>query len=288
MTLAAAYEFSPVTKKSAGHRLLRASDGDTLVVEQPIRLVSCDTAEKAQYAGRADTAQPKLDLCRSRLKNGFYSSIPGATRDYLIGKLDTGAAGRHISAGIRASAQLVEIRETRLAQADGTMRKVAVLPSGEIIDSYGRMLAYLAPWFEGPPADPVPPEHSPKRRTFNLDMIESGWAAFFPIYPSLPGLEDMRRAVAAAEQAWVHKRGMWQAFGSDLLLGYEYRMCIKLATAADPVAGIAEAFQRICVDLRTLQIVGKFGFDAVPPSYRLWVWEKDLADAKAVLRLQET
>jgi endonuclease YncB( thermonuclease family) len=287
MSLAAAYAFNPLTKKSAGHRLLRSSDGDTLVTEQPVRLVSCDTPEKAQYAGRADIAQRKLDQCRMRLENGFYRGIPEITRGYLIAKIEPDSAHRHISAGIKASAQLLEIRETRLARSDGTMRKVAVLPSGEIIDSYGRMLAYLAPWFDGSQTDPLPPIDSPKRRTFNLDMIESGWAAIFPIYPSLPRLSDMRLAVAAAEQAWISQRGMWEQFGENLLLGYEYRMCIKLAVALSAEEGIEDAFQRICVDLRTLQVIGLFGFPAVPPSHRLWVWEKDLDYARRELSLSD-
>jgi endonuclease YncB( thermonuclease family) len=286
MSLSADYAFNPVTKKSAAHRLLRASDGDTLVVEQPVRMVSCDTPEKAQYAGAPATAQPKLDRCKERLANGFYDALPLELRNYLIGKLDPDAAERHIAAAVDASAHFDGIVATRLSRPDGRQRKVAVLPSGEIIDSYGRMLAYLAPWFDGAPADPLPPVGAPERNTFNLDMIADGWAAFFPIYPSLPRLLDMRLAVAAAERAWDGRLGAWEEYGENLLLGYEYRMCIKLAKAATADEGLADAFERICVDLRTLRIVGKYGFPAVPPSLRLWVWEDDLTEARAALDLQ--
>jgi endonuclease YncB( thermonuclease family) len=287
MPLSPNYAFNPVTKKSAAHRLLRASDGDTLVVEQPIRMVSCDTPEKAQYAGSPVVAQPKLDRCRERLENGFYDALPAELRNYLIGKLAADAAARHIAAAVDASAHFDAIVATRLSRPDGRQRRVAVLPSGEIIDSYGRMLAYLAPWFDGPPADPLPPASSPERRTFNLDMIADGWAAFFPIYPSLPRLPDMRLAVTAAEGARDGRLGAWEEYREDLLLGYEYRMCIKLAMAATGAEGIADAFERVCVDLRTLRIVGKFGFPAVPPSLRLWVWEDDLAEARVALGLQD-
>lgn len=287
MPLSPDYAFSPVTKKSAAHRLLRASDGDTLVVEQPIRMVSCDTPEKAQYAGAPAVAQPKLNRCRERLENGFYAALPAELRNYLIGKLAADAAARHIAGAVDASAHFDAIVATRLSRPDGRQRRVAVLPSGEIIDSYGRMLAYLAPWFDGPPADPLPPASSPERRTFNLDMIADGWAAFFPIYPSLPRLPDMRLAVAAAERAWDGRLGAWEEYGEDLLLGYEYRMCIKLAMADTGAEGIADAFERVCVDLRTLRIVGKFGFPAVPPSLRLWVWQDDMAEARVALGLQD-
>jgi len=40
--------------------LLRVSDGDTPVTDQPIRMVSCDTPEKAGYAGRPEVSQPNL------------------------------------------------------------------------------------------------------------------------------------------------------------------------------------------------------------------------------------
>jgi endonuclease YncB( thermonuclease family) len=286
MPLSANYAFNPTTRKSAAHRLMRPSDGDTLVVEQPIRMVSCDTPEKAQYAGAPPTAQPKLNLCRQRLQNGFYGALPADLRNYLIGKLTADAAQRHIAAAVDAFAHFDTIVDTRLTRPDGEKRQVAVLPSGEIIDSYGRMLAYLAPWFAGTAADPLPPAGSPERRTFNLDMIADGWAAFFAIYPSLPRLPDMRAAVAAAERAWDDKLGAWDEYGEDLLLGYEYRMCIKLAQADDAAEGLAKAFERVCVDLRTLRIVGKHGFPAVPPSLRLWVWEDDLAEARAALGLQ--
>ena len=119
---------TPSTKKSAAHRLLRASDGDTLVVEQPVRMVSCDTPEKAQYAGAPATAQPKLDRCKQRLTNGFYDALPLELRNYLIGKLDPDAAERHIAAAVDASAHFDGIVATRLSRPDGRQRKVAVLP----------------------------------------------------------------------------------------------------------------------------------------------------------------
>ena len=62
-------------------------------------------------------------------------------------------------------------------------------------------------------------------------------------------------------------------------------MCIKLGTAQSSQDGINEAFQRLCLDLRNFEIVGKFGFSEVPPPYRLWIWEKDLEKAKVDLSL---
>jgi hypothetical protein len=153
------------------------------------------------------------------------------------------------------------------------------------MDIYGRMLAYLAPWFDNTPADPRPPQDSSDRLTFNYDMILSGWAVFLPIYPSLPANSDLNMAIAAAETAWNEQRGMWGKYGADVLLGYEYRQCIILGKAPTAEAGIAEAYQRTCVDLRNLQVVGEYGYFQVPPPYRLWIWFKDFEKAKIDLAL---
>ncbi|MFL6420705.1 MAG: hypothetical protein ACJ71P_15050 [Nitrososphaeraceae archaeon] len=63
-------------RPAAPRTLARVSDGDTPVIDQPIRMVSCDTPEKAGYAGRPEVSQPKLNLCKQRLETGFYNEIP--------------------------------------------------------------------------------------------------------------------------------------------------------------------------------------------------------------------
>lgn len=271
-------------QKAQPRKLTRTSDGDTPVIEQPIRMVSCDTPEKGGYAGNPPLSQPKLDACRQRLQGSFYNALPAGLRNYLVAKLTPDAAQRHIDAGHEATGIFDQLLDTRLTKPDGARRRVAVIATGEILDRYGRLLAYLAPWYSGD-GDPLPPIGDPGRDTFNLNMIANGWAAFFPVYPSLPKNQDMNKAIAAAESAWNSKAGAWEEYGNNLLLGYEYRACIKLAKAATASDGIKDAFQRVCVDLRNLKIVGKFAFDSVPPCYRLWVWEDDLAQATTRLSL---
>jgi endonuclease YncB( thermonuclease family) len=280
------FDFRRTIRSAKPRRLSRISDGDTPVIEQPIRMVSCDTPEKGMYAGNPPVSQPKLDTCRQRLQNSFYNELPQELRQYLSSKLTANAAQHHIEAGERASQEFDTVLMNRLTRADGSLRPLATIPTGELIDSYGRLLAYTAPWFSGSQSDPLPPRDHPDRRTINLDMIENGWAAFFPIYPSLPRNDDMNRAIAVAETAWEQKRGAWNEFGDDLLLGYEFRMCIKLGTASNAPGGIGSAFQRVCIDLRNLSNVGLFGFHSVPPCYRLWVWEKDIVQAQQDLGFQ--
>lgn len=279
------FGFKGKSRKPSPKKLSRISDGDTPVIEQPIRMVSIDTPEKAGYAGKPDKAQPKLNTCKQRLENGYYNTIPQALRDYLIQKLTPDAAQKHVSAGYDATEEFDKVLDSRLIRDDGSKRSVAVIPSGEFIDTYGRLLAYIAPWFSGSDSDPLPPRNSPERRTFNLEMIETGWAAIFPIYPSLPRNDDFNMAIKAAEEAWNSQKGIWQEYGRDVLLAYEFRACIKLGTADNADRGMKSAFQRICVDLRDLSVLDEFGFHQVPPPYRLWIWKDGINEAKQNLGL---
>ncbi|MGA0609464.1 hypothetical protein [Caldimonas sp. KR1-144] len=278
------FDFVRATRTPAARKLLRHSEGDAPVIEQPIRMVSCDTPEKSGYAGRPELAQRKLDECRARLKGDFYKALlPKGLRNHLIDKLDDGAAARHIAAGERASAEFDALLERRLLRDDGSRRSLAVMPTGEMVDTYGRLLAYFAPHFGG--AEPLPPRSDARRRTLNLDMVASGWAAFFPVYPSLPSNGDLELAVGEAEAAWKKKRGAWDEFGRGLLLAYEYRACIKLADAQRPEDGVRAAFQRCCVDLRSGRDLGPYGYWDVPPPYRLWYWQADSLRARSDLGL---
>lgn len=261
------------------------NDGDTLKIVQPVRMVSCDTPEKANYAGKPSVSQPKLDKCKERLEEDFFN-IPVGMKNYLLSKLQDGqAAAKHIEAGQKATAFFNQILEDRLTKEDGKKRQLAIIPSGEAIDSYGRLLAYFSPYYKNTSADPLPPKGSKERETFNLNMIESGWSAFFPIYPSLPQNDDFNLALERAKEAYIQKKGVWGDYGETILLGYEFRLCIKLGTAKTANAGLKEAFQRICIDLENMQIKGKYEFDSILPYNRLWVWEKDLEQAKIDLGL---
>jgi endonuclease YncB( thermonuclease family) len=277
------FDFDRELRRAAAHRLISFSDGDTPNILQALRMVSVDTPEKRHYAGRPEVAQPKLDTCRQRLLDGFYPQIPAKLRDYLVDRLDGAAAVRHIAAGEEASLEFEKLLRDRLARPDGSQRQVATIPTGEVIDRYGRMLAYIAPWFSGTRSDPLPPKNDAARRTFNLDMVAAGWGASFLVFPSLPQNDDLNLLYEEAKAAWTGKKGAWKTHGRKLLLGYEYRLCIKLGTAKTAAKGMTEAFQRICVDLRGPHSVGLLGWHAVPPPHRMWVWTADQDKASAAL-----
>jgi endonuclease YncB( thermonuclease family) len=236
-------------------------------------MVSVDTPEKAGFAGRPETAQRKLDAARERLESNQVLGIPDDLRAHLVGRLGDDAAARHIAAGVQASQHFDRLLADRLTREDGHRRALAVLPAGEVLDRYGRLLAYLTPWFAGGPADPVPQKRDRRRRTFNLDMIESGWGVLFLIYPSIPADPgDYQLAVDAARAAWETRQGMWAEHGDDLLLPYEYRASVRLGTLEVTPQLLGQAFSRICVDLRTGTEVGPYGYHTVPPWARAWIW----------------
>ncbi|QIF01612.1 hypothetical protein [Roseimicrobium sp. ORNL1] len=265
-------------------QMVSFADGDTISIVQPIRMLSCDTPEKEGFAGAAAIAQPKLDRCRTRLEGGFFPDIPNETKDYLIERLDGDAAARHLHAAHGASGRFQMLMDERLTKPDGTRRRVAVMPGGDLIDTYGRLLAYFAPYYANSASDPLPPIGDPRRHTLNLNMISEGWAAFFPLYPAIGKPVDFNLALNGAEAAWLEQRGPWVEAGPLLLLGYEYRLCIKLSQAATAAVGM-EAFSRHCVDMRTDQLHNQFGFWQVPPPYRLWIWNDDVEEAVEKLNL---
>lgn len=270
------------------YRFLEVTDGDTPIIAMSIRMVSIDTPE-THYGGSPPTAQAALDRTRARLLDGTYDALPADLRDYLVARLTPDAAQRHQAAGKLAAEAHTTMVEERLRRPDGSQRKMAVIATGELVEGNGRLLAYTAPWFAGTASDPLPPRDDPRRRTFNLDPVAQGWAALFVIYPSIPRSFDLNLLIDEAETAWREQRGAWKHAGENLLLGYEYRACIKLGTQnlTDPAEAISDAFERICVDLRTKTEVGLYGYHRVPPSQQLWIWQKDLEQARRDLSITQ-
>jgi hypothetical protein len=113
------FDFPRTIRSAQPRQLARTSDGDTPVIDQPIRMVSIDTPEKQHYAGLPPTAQAKLNRCRDRLQDGTYAAVPAGLRDFLVGRLTPDAAERHIAAGLGATAAFEALQNQRLTRPDG-------------------------------------------------------------------------------------------------------------------------------------------------------------------------
>jgi len=239
-------------------------------------MANIDTPEKADYAGFPDKSQPKIDRGLQRLQTNQYEMAPDGLIDYFTAQVNSDSAAQHIEGGNRATHALQTLHDERLLREDLSFRQLGVFPQGEAIDFFGRILAYTAPWYSKKEL-----QTNPDRTTFNLNLLEQGWAAFFPFYPSLPKNSDFQMALDASIRAWDNRAGVWNMFGDTFLLAYEFRMLIKLGQKAEDDEKVWNStFYRHCIDLRTMQDTGPFGFYDVPPPYRLWVKTDDMAQAR--------
>ena len=71
MSIQVNFNFQRNIRAATAKKLIKTSDGDTPLIEQPIRMVSCDTPEKAHYAGTPVISQPKLDRCKQKVRKRF-------------------------------------------------------------------------------------------------------------------------------------------------------------------------------------------------------------------------
>jgi endonuclease YncB( thermonuclease family) len=201
-----------------------AVDGDTPSISMPVRMLSIDAPE-THYPG--NTPPSRQDKSFAKLAGWIRSGeapIDSGLGDYLHPKLSTGAAGSlQERQGMEAAKHFEKIFLTKLAKPDGHKRNIFLRAADENFDEYGRLLAYMAPYYAQDELISMP---LMDRATFNLLMVASGWAAPLPIYPSLPKHSDLILLHDCAKEAYMAKKGAWAE--PNMLTGYEFRMCVKL------------------------------------------------------------
>ncbi len=279
-----------VTMPSLGAKaLVDVHDGDTPNIRMPIRMLSIDTPEVTarSEAGAARVDQHFTDLAQW-IRDGTAPVSP-AFGEYILPKLATGTAGTlQFQLGTAAAAFATSNVAARLTRPDGSQRNLFVRTADSPFDTHGRLLAYTAPDYSAKERRTLT---RTERATFNLDMVTSGWAATFVIYPSIPGELDLPLLLDAAATARSAGAGAWA--DERAMPGYEYRSIDRLhAVTAKIVAGqdvaAADRFgwrERYCADMRDRVLHGPEGYPAVPPEYRLWFWAADVAEAVSRLNL---
>lgn len=203
---------------------LSATDGDTPYVSISIRMLSIDTAEM-HYPGRQKPSahDAKLVQLADWIQAG-RAPVSSGLAEHLHPKLATGTAGTlQEEQGESATAKFKELLADKLTRPDGSKRRVFLQAADQHFDQYGRVLAYIAPYYS---AEELASMTRKERATFNLLMVESGWAASFPIYPSIPRYVDLVMLQEAAKDAYDNKRGSWA--DPMMLIGYEFRRCVDL------------------------------------------------------------
>lgn len=269
--------------------LVDVTDGDTPNIRMPVRMLSVDTPEvTARTAAGAERVDGQFRQLAEWIEQG-RAPISAPLAAVLAPKLATGKAGTlHFQQGTAASAFAKQNVETRLSRPDGSRRNLFLRTADSPFDTNHRLLAYIAPNFS---VTELKTMSRKERSTFNFDLVESGWAAPFIVYPSVPGEQDLPLLVAAAATARAAGLGIWA--DPDTLLAYEYRAMEKLFRVTKKIvdgetldASETRSWrERYCVDLRSRVLHGPEGYAPVPPEYRLWLWPTDVSDAVSRLNL---
>jgi len=243
------------------------------------------TAGSAEGAGRVDERFSEL----AGWIRDEKAPISAALVAYLLPRLETGRAGTlQFRQGGGASAFAKRNIDDRLSRPGKPKRNLFVRTADNPFDENNRLLAYVAPDFTEKERRELT---RAQRSTFNLDMIASGRAAPFVIYPSIPGEFDLPMLVRAAAQAREAEEGIWA--DAATLLAYEYRAMEKLHRVTAQLVGGADLpardrfswRERYCADMRTRVLHGPEDYLGVLPEYRLWIWPADVAEAVGRLNL---
>jgi endonuclease YncB( thermonuclease family) len=271
-------------------RFLRASDGDTPYLSMSIRMLSIDTPE-IHYPGRTNPSRHDANLAQlAAWIAAGQAPIQTALGQYLRPKLATGQAGTlHKQQGDQATLEFRNIVQTKLTRPNRRNRGLFIRAADEHFDQYGRLLAYLAPKYSSQELESM---SRTDRATFNLLMVETGWAAMFPIYPSIPRYPDLVLLREAAKQAYEQQLGAWA--NPLTLTGYELRMCVRLYGITKRLVNGEKLYgskkygwiERYCVDMITRKIYSPQQYHQVQPYNRIFVWPRDIVDAVARMNLR--
>ncbi len=269
--------------------LVDVSDGDTPNIRMPVRMLSIDTPEvTAKSATGAANVDAKFNELKGWIEDGT-APVTAGFRNYILPKLDGQAGTRQFIQGEAASAFFKAKVDERLKKPNSNRRRnLFVRTADEQFDSYGRLLAYVSPSYS---AKELKTMTRKERATFNLDLVESGHAAPFILYPSIPGELDLPLFLDAAVTAMDQNLGQ---YADPLYLpGYEYRMLEKLYGISKKIAdGKDLSFKdkigwrsRYAIDMRDRLIYGPEDYMDVPQPYRIWLWPDDVQEAMGTLNL---
>ena len=271
-------------------KYLDQTDGDTPYISMSIRMLSVDAPE-VHYPGTKKPSSSDGDLAQlaTWIQEG-KAPVSDEMAAYLYPKLATGAAGTlQEQQGIEATNVLKALIADHLTLPGGKKRNIFVRTANQPFDEYGRLLAYFAPNYGSAELAVMTPKD---RATFNLLLVETGWAASFPIYPSLPRHSDLVLLYEAALSAWEAKRGAWA--DPLALAGYEFRMCIRLFELTEKMVKTPKSVTsadreswvyRYCMDMTTREIVYPADYIKIPPPNRIFIWAQDVSEAVARLNL---
>ena len=274
-------------------KFIDITDGDSIKIEMPVRMLSVDTPEK-------DVTKKKQGLSKNDMRNlmapladwieGGESPVQDVLAQHLLPRLRRcKVAETHWAQGRCASTAHEAIVDEKLTKPNGKKRSMYVRVADQRFDQYGRLLAYLAPSYT---ADERKKMSRRERATFNFLFLESGWSASFIIYPSIPGEKDLLMVQEEGKSAIKDGRGQWA--DSLSLAGYEYRMVEGLTVLFKKVRdGNALDrddwtgwISRYCADMETGLLYPPQAYPLVKPWNRIFIWRKQVGEAVGRLNLR--
>ena len=267
-------------------KLIDFTDGDTPNIRVPIRMLSIDTPETYKNPTNQDE---KFGRLVDWLERGIAPIDPGLA-DHVKPRLATGDAGtRQEDQGHAAKAFIDALAEERLNdRPNAGPRSLFVRVGDKPFDSYGRLLAYVAPSYSRDERDNMTRR---ERSTFNLDMVAAGWAAPFVLYPNIPNELDLPILHQAAGEAVEQGKGAWA--DPNVLTGYEFRMLDRLFEVTEDIADGKDVsgrrrygwVTRYCADMTSGLLHRPQHYYKVAPQDRLFIWPEDVRQAVADLNL---
>lgn len=271
------------------NKYIRSTDGDTPYVEMAIRMLSIDTPE-VHYPGRTNPARhdDKLAQLADWIQQG-KAPIDDDLAAILQPKLATGVAGTlQKKQGEDASEAFTTIVKEKLKKPSGRYRSVFLLAANSPFDIYGRLLAYMAPKYTSKERAEM---SFLDRSTFNLMIVETGWAATFVIYPNLAKYRDLVLFHRVAKEAFEQQKGIWA--DPMTLTAYEFRSCYRLFVITDRLEKGRILSQRertawigrYCCDMTTREIFEPQQYHKVQPYNRIFAEPKDVNEAVGKISL---
>jgi len=269
-------------------KLVRVTDGDTPFLAMSVRMLTIDTPE-VHYPGNQKPSKQDAKLAQlAEWINKGEAPISRELGSYLYPKLATGKAGTlQEQQGKQATEAFQKLLDEKLTKPNGKKRDLFVYAANQHFDEYGRLLAYVAPNYTAKERETMTRR---ERATFNLLMVQNGWAASFPIYPSIPRMLDLVMLQEDGKKAVENKIGAWAE--PQALAGYEYRMCVRLYDVTKeavekkkPAQSKKEWISRYCVDMVTREIYFPQDYFKVKPYNRIFIWPKDAAEAVGKMNL---
>ena len=202
----------------------KITDGDTPYILMSIRMLSIDAPEVHYPGNKKPSTQDENFAELAQWIKDRKAPVSPDLGEYLYPKLASGDAGtRQETQGKKAAEAFQDLLDEKLKSPTGKKRTLFIHAANEHFDQYGRLLTYIAPNYSTKELETMSLK---ERATFNLFLVESGWAAAFPIYPSIPKISDLTLLQEAAQNAYENQIGMWA--DPLTLTGYEFRMCVRL------------------------------------------------------------